>query len=304
MSKRKNLRFQTKKSVETAKNKRLLLYFCCFLLVLGAVSMFVLLRANNYDLSGLFNGQKNETGTTESTTDVNTVVRGSANFLISCVSDDGKDIRFIAIIHADTRNSSFKICTVSPNVRAGVNGHILTLSEHFMAGGMEQLSKAVEAFGEINIDRYACTNDSGFKTAIRDAGRIELTVAKKINFRSNKFTLILSPGKQVFTGDTLLNYLSYNGQRGDAGLEIQAEIFCSMLQQYLNEYNAQLGDALFSRLINSMTDSNITIVDYRNCQTAINMLSSAGVNLSAKTDQLLRGFGSTETQTTTEDATK
>jgi len=304
LSKRNKLKFQTKKSAESAKNKRFLLFFCSFLLVFGAVSMFVLLRGYNYDLSNLFNGRKNETETTTSVNDDTAAVQGSANFLISCVSDDGNDIRFIALIHADTRNSSFKVCTVSPNIRARVNGHSMTLSDHFKAGGMKQMSAAVEAFGEIKIDRYVCTNDSGFKTAIRDAGRITLTVAKKINFRSEKLTLILSPGKQVFSGDTLLSYIRYNGQLGDNGLKVQAEIFCSLLRQYLNEYNAQLGDALFSRLINSMTESNITIVDYKNCQTAINMLSAAGANPSAMTDQLLQGFGSTGAQTTKEETTK
>ncbi|MEI6578033.1 MAG: LCP family protein [Eubacteriales bacterium] len=304
MSKRKKLKFQTKKNAEIAKNKRALLYFCSFLLVFATVSMLILLKAYNFDLSNLFNGRKDEIKTTQSTTNTTQTTLKSANFLLYCFSDDDKkEIRFIAIINADMKNKSFKVCTISPKNRATVKGEILSLSDHFTAGGAEQLKKAVEVFGEIKITRYAGLTDSGFKNAIKNAGRIELTIAKQIKPKFD-IPLSLPPGKQVVSANNLLNYIRYSGQLGTVGLETQAKIFCSLLDQDINAYNAKQGEVLFSLLINSISYTDITIVDYPSCQDAIDMLTASKNAPETKVVQSLQGFNSSDTPSVKEETTK
>jgi len=292
LKKNKKLKFQTKKNAEMAKNKKTLIYFCSFLLVFGAVSMLILLKAYNFDLSTLFNGQKEEITTTSNSENTAQTNLGNANFLVCCFSDEtDKDIRFIAVINANMKEKSFKVCTLNPNTRATVQGTNSSFSEHFKAKGPEQLVKAVETFGGIKISRYAMSTDSGFIEAVRFAGRLNLTVPKKIQYKD--LALILSPqNNQPVSADNLLKYMRFNllPKQGDNGLKTQAEVICAMLDQYINEYNAQQGDALFSRLINLMAEKNITIVDYENCKDTIDSLASSKDKKPAKTDQLMQGF--------------
>lgn len=288
--KSKKLKFQTRKSAEFDKKKRFLIFFCSFLLILGAVSAFVLLQAYNFDLSNLFDGRKEETETTASTTAeaLAAIPQGNANFLVCCADDD--DIRFIAVINADLHKKGLSVCALSPDLKATVEGKDLTLIEHFKKGKGKQLQKAVEAAGNISISRYAISSDSGFVSAINYAGKIELNVAKAIHSVARGFKLDLSAGKQDFNGDNLLKYIRYYGLPGSESLDMQAEIICSMLDRYINGENVKNGDELFSSLINEMSDKSISAHDYYNNKTAIALLAASINKFPARVVQTLSAF--------------
>lgn len=295
MSKRKSLKFQTKKSEEFDRKKRFVLFFCSFLLVLGAVSALVLLRAYDFDLSNLFNARADETETTASTTAqaVTADIRGSANFLVCCASGNEDDIRFAAVINADFPKNTLSVCALNPNLKADVQGSIMTLTGHLKTGGAEQLKKAVEAAGGLTINKYAVSKDGGFISAVDYAGKIELNVKEKIY--SKDLNLFLTAGKQDFNGESLLKYLRYFGQPAHKNLDMQAEIICSMLDRYICGRTAEESENLFNSIINVMGDADcdITAFDYNRNKAAIDAFASSGSYLPARVVQNISAFSGT-----------
>ncbi len=306
MRKSKKLEFRTKKSAAIAIRKRRFLYFCIFTVFFGIVSMLVLLNAIDFNLSNLFEGRKDETQVSESTTATDPVLKGNANFLVCCASKDGKDLRFIAVINADLQKNRFMVCAISPNDTAHLEGNPLTLHEHFSKGGATQLKKAIETNSGIRIDKYICSNDTGFKAAIKSlnmSGKLTLNIEKMINYDGDELSFVLGAGVQTLTGDVLLNYFRYNGQNGAEGLKIQAQTICAMLDQYLIEKNTDQGEKLYNKLKNTMTECDISAFDYNNNIAAINLIAGSKDSFLSQAEQDLSLFTGSETQTTKEGTT-
>lgn len=300
MSKNKKLKFRTKKSMESAKAKRFIIAFFSFIIVFGSISVLILLKEYNFNLSNIFNAPQQETEVSETTHHTLASITGSANFLVYCLSDDGSNIRFIAVINADMKTNSFKVCSLSPKSRATVQTDNQTLANHFQAGGVQRLIQAVDALGGIKIDRYVCSTDTGFKNAINDLDGLELNIPKNINYQSGGLSLTLVKGMQTLKGDALLKYLQYNGTLGDAGLDTQSQVLCAMLDQYINVSNAAKGEKLYSSLINSINSSisgsDITIFDYISSKAAIEQLVTATNRPAAKAEPYLQSFTNSGTR--------
>ncbi len=276
MRNRKKLEFKTKRHVEKAKKKRYFLIFSIALLLFGAVSTLVLLNSVHFDLSNLFEGREAETSVEETTLKTATTAQGNANFLAMCVSDDKQTVRFICIINADLKAKRIRVATIFPQMRADVEGKVLTLEEHFKQGGAAQTAKAVESLGKISIERYACSTDSGFKGALKSvdkAGKFTMSFAQAINPDDNALQLFIPAGDKAFNGETLLQYLRYLGlESTEDGLSLQAKTISEMLKYFITRTNVENGEALFSLLYNSMEQTNITGFDFNNSKTALESL--------------------------------
>jgi len=309
LRKKQKLEFKTKRNKEIAQKKKVFLIFLVALLVFGTVSAFVLLRSIHFDLANLFVGREEETTTIESTTAVSPVLEGSANFLALCVSDDAKgttpEIRFISVINVDLSNMRIRVCALSPKTLAKGDSGFLTLQEHYTEGGITQTKNAVENYSGITIDKYAYSNDTGFKNAIKSmvkTGSLTLHIEQTINYK-NEFNLFIPAGKKTMDGDMLLKYFRYNGLQGNSGLDTQAQTICAMLESYINKTNAAKGEALFELLFNAMALTDINATDFYNAKSAIDLLANSKSSLSISVEQNLSLFTASGTKPTKEETT-
>jgi anionic cell wall polymer biosynthesis LytR-Cps2A-Psr (LCP) family protein len=279
LAKKKGLRFQTEKKRQASRTRRFFFGFLIFILVFGSVSALFFLKSVDFNISNLFKGANDDAETSEQTT-APEVFSGSANFLVFCSDRDNQALHFIAVIRADLNREDFRVCTLSPKERATVGGKNATLFEHFGSGGEIRLVEAVEKMGSLKIDRYIGSDEKGFKDAVNKMGALTVEIKEKINFENDDFMLSLVEGRQGLKGDSLNKYMKYCSFKGDEGLDRQAEIICSMLEQYINTDNLEDGEEFFGALIN-LVESNISIVDYTSSEEYLNHIASKETGIRA-----------------------
>ena len=213
--------------------------------------------------SGGFSFDTDETSASE--TDVSQAVEnvsGVKNLLLLCAAQDKTEIRFLAVVQINCDENSYSVCAFSPRETANTGDRFGSFLEHYQAGGVKQLIRAVEKISGIKIDRYIASDDNSFKRAINTMGPVVFSFPAQINYRGADFALVLIEGEQKLRGDDLLKYLRYCGALGDEGLDMQANALGELFVQYINEKNFAKRDNLFTTLINSLT-SDISVVDFK-----------------------------------------
>lgn len=293
MKRRGKLKFRTKEQSVSAKKRRLTIGFTGFVLVIAAVSVFSLLRAYDYDLSNLLDGRQHETENTQTTEPFLAYTEKNPNIMIYGLSDDKKDLRYLAVVHADIPSGRLLVCPLSPRILAEADGQTLTLTEHYLQGGPQRLREGVEAFGKLSIDRYAASTDKGFINALRIMGnKLRVTVDTAVNYNDDSLRLVLSSGAQTLNADNVLRYLRYNALQGDAGLAKQGDIFCTMFDTFLTPdffKNEKAGD-YFSRLHNHLAETDITIRDFEGNRDALQLFADPASRAPARVVAYLEDF--------------
>ena len=224
--------------------------------------------------SGGFSFGPDDASTSES--DVSHVVEnvtGVRNLLLLCSAQDKTDIRFAAVIQINFDENSYSVCAFSPRETANTGDRFGSLLEHYQAGGIKQLIRAVEKIIGVRIDRYIASDDNSFKRAINTMGPVVFSFPEQINYRGADFAIVLIQGEQKLRGDDLLKYLRYCGALGDEGLQMQANALGSLFVQYINEKNLAKRDNLYSTLINSLT-SDISVMDFKKAKPMLEYMQA------------------------------
>ena len=200
-------------------------------------------------------------------------VSGVKNLLLLCAAQDKTDIRFLAVVQINFDENSYSVCAFSPRETANTGDRFGSFLEHYQAGGVKQLIRAVETISGIRIDRFIASDDNSFKRAINTMGPVVFSFPEQINYRGADFSIVLIEGEQKLRGDDLLKYLRYCGALGDEGLEMQAEALGELFVQYINEKNFAKRDNLFTTLINSLT-SDISVVDFKQAKPMLEYMQA------------------------------
>lgn len=200
-------------------------------------------------------------------------VSGVKNLLLLCASQDKTEIRFLAVVQINFDENSYSVCAFSPRESANTGDRFGSLLEHYQAGGVKQLIRAVEKISGIRIDRYIVSDDNSFKRAINTMGPVVFSFPEQVNYRGADFAIVLIEGEQKLRGDDLLKYLRYCGALGDEGLDMQAKALGELFVQYINEKNFSKRDSLFTTLINSLT-SDISVVDFKKAKPMLEYMQA------------------------------
>lgn len=214
--------------------------------------------------------------TTESATDTSQIVEdvtGVKNLLLLCATPEKTDIRFLAVVQINFDETSYSVCAFSPRETANTGDRFGSFLEHFQAGGVKQLIRAVEKISGIHIDRYIASDDNTFKRAINTMGPVVFSFPEQINYRGADFAIVLIQGEQKMRGDDLLKYLRYCGAIGDEGLRMQAVALGELFVQYINEKNINKRDNLYSALINALT-SDISVMDFKKAKPMLEYMQA------------------------------
>lgn len=251
-------KFKTSKQDKKGDLLRFFLAFLAFAVVFGSVSAVVILKHNEISLKSIFTKEtttKAEETTTDSQPVLPTELSGKKNFLVFCSASDFSEMYFIHIIEADMDNCIIKDRPLNPDGKtADGKSYVQTLKE----GGAGKLVSVVEKKEGVKINKYVGSDAETFALAINYMDGLEYTVDKRIEYRNNNYTLILTKGSQTIKGETLIKYFRYCKTLGTDGMRTQGKLICAMLDSYITDENVENGSKIYQKLLANL-DSNSDI---------------------------------------------
>lgn len=260
--KNESLRFVTEKNKERKRITTFVAALVGFIVVFGAVSGFVLLKANDYSFSKLLGSPEAESEAPREPEEVvpeMPELTGSTNILFVGTGSNG--FEYGVIIHCDLEQVKFTVCPFDTGFSASVDGRSDTFSGHYAYGGMEQAVKAVEQGLSVKIDRYISVTRSGLSDLVKVLGGIPMTFDEALSYNGEDFSLNLKAGEQTVSGESFYKYLMYPANGKSQQLQNQGKAFCAFIDAVLTLDNILDGDKFFSSVINC-TKSDISIEDY------------------------------------------
>ncbi len=260
--KNRNLKFVTERSKERRRITAFTAALVGFLVVFGAVSGFILLKANDYSFSKILGSPEAETEAENEPEEVAPEMPelvGSVNILFVGTGSEG--IEYGAVFHCDLEQVKITVCTFDPSFSVSVDGRSDTFSGHYAYGGMEQAARAAEQYLSVAVDRYIAVTKSGLSDLVKVLGGIPMTFDQALSYKGDDFSLTLKAGEQTVSGGSFYKYLMYPDSGRSRQLMNQGKAFCAFADALLTLDNILDGDSFFSSVINC-TKSNISIEDY------------------------------------------
>lgn len=241
-------KFKTARQDKRKGSLRLVIIVLVCALVIGSVSVAVMFKNNGNFLKDLFN-KNEETSSQEEVTgnqlvDLPEKLQGQMKILAYSTSRDLKEIYFLAIINANMNKPGFEVQPLDPDNP----DYISALS----TSGEKGLVSAVESAEGIKVDKYVASDTDTFALAINSMGGLEYKVEKRIDYKTDDFTLILTEGPQTIKGETLIKYFRYLKTLGDDGLLEQGELICRMIDSYVTTENVEQGDKIYERILSKL----------------------------------------------------
>ena len=254
----KNHEFKTTKQDKRNGIMRFVIFFLICAVLIGSVSVAVILKNNTSFINDLFS--PHPTTAQQETTDnqlveIDESLKGRMRILLYCTDREISEIYFLAMVDANMNKQIFEVHPLAPDNP----DYIKALS----SGGEKELVSVVEKTEKIKIDKYIASNADTFALAINSMGGLEYTVAERIEYRADDYTLILTKGDQTIKGETLLKYFRYcKTLGGQTGLQQQGEILCRMFDNYVTAENVEKGDKIYEKVLSKLNSkSDISYIE-------------------------------------------
>ncbi len=175
----------------------------------------------------------------------------------------------IAVIRFVADEGSFIVMPLQSDIYATINGEGNTLYNFYKQGGITQCKKAVEETLGITIDKYMKLSESAFITFADYMGNIVYDVPCNIMY--GKDSVVLKSGTQEVDSSALCKLLTYGSY--DGGEEYRAIVIATAVKLLLNSgvkgMLADNMDLVFSNVINSSIETDITKYDYDDSSRAL-----------------------------------
>lgn len=249
----------SKSGYKRSKESRILVLLLAVIIVFTAV--FTVFLSRRYSSMSDFFAQGEVT-----TTQVNDTeqalpeISGKTNFLVLETDDDETVIHYIFLIQADRDNLSYKVCTLSPDMK--IDGK--SLFDIFSVGGGGALQTQLTEYFGFEIDYYNHFENGDFITFIKGLGTFIYPSAEQIKFDGGKgedtYSIRFGEGEQNIDANELSNLLRYYSENNDK-LYVANEIVLYGLTQLFNAENYEDAESLFRLLIRSST-TNITVRNF------------------------------------------
>lgn len=261
MSKKQDRIFQPERTKKSHKLRWFLIAFFSFLLVLVIVFSLVAsnvstdtLRtvADKYSvgwLMNLFDDNSDEKVADNSKTDDGI----AASVLIMSADEESGELRFLCLVGCNKALDTIKIFPLEVTPQ---------MSAQYKSGSGSAVMSYVNKKYKIKADRYISSNDDTFALAVNYMGGLEYTVKKRVEYRADDYTCILTKGRQTIKGEMLNKYLRYCNTLGTEGLNMEADIFKTMINNYFTADNINNGTEIYKNVLTKINaDSDISFVD-------------------------------------------
>lgn len=267
-----DLTFQPKERRRRDQMLKLLGGFCAILLLLVIVSTVALQK------DGLVDQIISALNPAETTTEppANTWQYSGSARLLLCGTDAGQqNLRFCAIVQVDAAARKVYIFPLSPKALAPHDAGERSLEQALRDGGPKELETAAEALTQSTIDRYLCSKDEDFISAINIMGSVTVQVEERIRYRGSDFTLTLAEGTQRLQGDMLLRYFRWLGKQENGALA-QGELLRRVLETYLTvPMETAKMETRFNQLMN-LLQTDLSATDFYTRQNLLQAMLVQG----------------------------
>ena len=252
-------------------------------LLIGAVSVFLLLAENDYDIGKALGMRENDTSSTDAEVAtlpamaVITAPKDEYNFLLVC-GEDGKDLSFMAEICVTLSTAKITVDAVSAQQVLSYNGRMLTVAEIFRDYPYDLINCYRENC-DVTFDKYFRLTDSRFKSLMTDLGSITVMIEQDIPYTVDDVTYTFRKGENYLTSDLLLKYMTLSAV-GEQLLANQEQALCAVLRTHFTDALVNGGEAYFSSFI-SYFSTDVSIYDYLSAADVINTLLRSSPTIEA-----------------------
>lgn len=272
---RKSISFKTEKQESKSEfRKRAVIIAAGFAVILIASLIFTLSK-NDFSIRAALGGSDTEETTSEEKTVPVRLAESDDVFLVWSAAKDRSRMSFMWLVRAGMPQREITVCTVDPQETVSIGGKNTTFESIFARSGEKDLVAAMEAYSGLEIDRYIGATDENFKAFINYVGGIDVEIEEQVDYKSDEFNLVLTPGMQSLKGDTFYKYILYSGYGGAAGRINQGKVFGMMLESIFTEKNESRKSNIFSKISNTL-GTNITIVDFSEAENGITEIMKNG----------------------------
>lgn len=274
----KNIMFKTARQSRGGDNKRFAaILIACVVLIL-AISVFVILSKNDFDIKNVLGGDALTETQPEQSVSAETEIEASKTYLLWCADDSESELRFAWLVNFTLPERRVKLCALDTDMRLGTDENRQSIKYVFKHRGIKALVSEMETDWELQIDGYIGSDDESFKSMVNYFGGFDITVPEQIDYRSGELTVILVKGKQNLKGDSLFKYIRYLGTLGEKGRSLQAAALGEMLDYVFKPSNINRCGNIFSRVSNTL-ETDLTIVDFSAAEEGIKVFAESGIAL-------------------------
>lgn len=271
----KNIMFRTTRQSSGSDTRKFAAILIACVVVILAVSIFVILSKNDFDVKNVLGGDAPTETQTEQMISQEEEIEASKTYLLWCADDSESELRFAWLVNFRLPERRASVCALDLDLRIGAEENQQSIRHIFKLQGIKDLVACMEADFGLDIDGYIGSDDESFKSMINYFGGIDITVPEQIEYRSGDLTVILVKGKQNLKGDSLFKYIRYLGTLGDKGRSLQAAALNEMLDYVFKLSNINRCSSIFSRISNTL-ETDLTIVDYSSAENGIKQFVENG----------------------------
>ncbi|MBQ9065973.1 MAG: hypothetical protein IJ133_00395, partial [Clostridia bacterium] len=170
---------------------------------------------------------------------------------------------FLATIEMNTGNSSFKVRAYDPHV--SYEGK--TFQEIYGGEDADMISEEhfIKCFAKkynTNVDKFVIVKEPNAANIMFCLGAPTVNIPQDVDYSGNDFSLHLMEGDQTLGGAEFFNYLRWLGRQDkSSAYKAQANVLADLIDQSLNESNAEAGQSIFETL-SDQVDTDISINDF------------------------------------------
>lgn len=279
--KTKNITFETKRSGRKETAKKILIaviaVVAAAVVFSAAVNMFS--DDSGFNLSG---AQTEITTAPNEKESKKSSVFMDKNILIWSENTDEDSIDFMWIVNLKMPERQIALTQVNP--LQSYEGE--TFNDIFRKHGEIELKAAVENAYEVEIDKFAFSDESSFKTMISYFDGVDIYIPEQIEYKGDDMTLILVKGKQNMKGDTYYKYLRYLNLLGQSGEEKKDEALFALLDSVFKPSNLEKRSRIYNKIFNTIT-TDITITDFSKAENVVVLLMENGISKVEKDEEEL-----------------
>ena len=249
--------------------------------IFGAVSFFVILAMNDFDLSlalGMRQSAQNEAeeSATEETVDPAALqeLTDAVNFLALCVNE--KELTFCTVVSVQPADGIIRVKPVSPDFVLETENGKMRLADIIRRGSVRDV---IDGFAQkaIPIARYVLVTEDNFVSLLQKLGPVDITLETDYDFTNEAVRYTYSAGDVSMAAEAMLSYMK-SASVGDDLLRLQANAAAAIIRTHFTPENAERGEEFFSTLINFVS-TDISVFDYTPAAGAIKALAAGGITV-------------------------
>ncbi|MGN0638241.1 MAG: LCP family protein [Huintestinicola sp.] len=191
------------------------------------------------------------------------------------IYEDGKSqtsTNFLLARFAPADNKAVLV-PLQTDIACELDGTANTLYEFYRLGGTAQAKRAVEKFTGLTVDRYLKFTKDSFALFADFMGNVDFDIPYNLTIddAASGRTIVLRSGNQLLDTNTLRKVMCYPDYKG--GEEYRAKVVGNLAAELLNSGSRGILrdglDTVFTDIVNSDIETDITIYDYEDDKPAI-----------------------------------